>query len=454
MGMFPLLRLDTYTMKLIRLLLVLLLSAGLGACGNGITDTVDSGAPIDDGSDLSADQEEPIGTGAFVAFESLDFSYADNSVVNLLFRARDQRGEAMDTLALSDLQILEDGTAVDGAESLQSMLPKESLPYVLQTAIVMDISASIDSQELAQMTSAVRGLIANSGNSNGLLARQRVALYTFDSTIRRVVSFTDDEEVLNLALDSVRASGTLSTDLYGSVEYVSKDINYRYGVNDIVEGAIILITDGRDTANRVSETQALAAAEGVAVFTVGVGQDADNNALYALGSEGYESAATYDALYQALQAIQLRLERWLGSLYNLNYASPKRRASGDIANSDHEFELRAYDNSNADTDSSKLLHTFNAYNFNEVRATVSISGPRTINVGQTESYIADTRWGGQTPSIYNWSVSGDGCILKASAGATARVNAVQAGGCQLLAVDTAHSTSTTLLIEAENVRLD
>lgn len=452
-------------MKLKQLLIILLLSAGLVACGNGITDTAEDGGnntPADDGGaagdDNSGggtdDDNVPVGTGAYVAFESLDFSYADNSVINLLFRARDLRGEPMDTLGLTDLQILEDGAAVDRSESLQSLLPEGSLPYVLQTAIVMDISASIDSQELAQMKSAVRGLIASSGSSVGLLSRQRVALYTFDSSTRRVVSYTNDEEVLNLALDSVRSSGNLSTDLYGTVQYVASDINYRYSVNEIVEGAIILITDGRDTANRVTQAQALAAADGVAVFTVGVGQDADNSALSALGSEGTESAATFDELYQALQAIQLRLERWLGSLYNLNYASPKRRASGEISNSDHQFELRAANNSNSDSSTSRLRHTFNAYNFSEVRPVISISGPRTINVGQTESYIADTRWGGDTPSIYSWSVSGDGCVLKASAGATARVNAVQAGGCQLLAVDTAHSTSTTLIIEAENVNLD
>ena len=441
-------------MKLIRLAIVLLLSTGLVACGNGITDTqVDSGLSADGGGDTS-DPGDTVGDGQHAAFESLDFSYADNSVVNLLFRARDQRGEPLDTLALADLQILEDGAPLDVAESLQALLPKASLPYVLQTAIVMDISASIDFQELALMTAAVRGLIASSDSSTGLLARQRVALYTFDSSVRRVVSFTDDEKVLGLALDSVRTSGTLSTDLYGAVQYVANDINNRYSTNSIVEGAIILITDGRDTANRVSEAQALAAAEGVAVFTVGVGQDADANALYALGSEGSESAANYDALYQALQAIQLRLERWLGSLYNLNYASPKRRAAGAIGNSEHEFQLRVDNNSNAEGDSNKITHTFNAYNFNEVRATVNISGPRTINVGQTESYVADTRWGGQTASIYSWSISGEGCTLKASAGATARVQAVQAGGCQLLAVDTAHSTSTTLIIEAENVRLD
>ncbi len=443
-------------MTLIRLFLFISLSTVLVACGNGITDTASNGNSLsNDGSgDAGSGGALPEGDGAYVAFESLDFSYADNSVVNLLFRARDQRGEPLDTLYLSDLQILEDGAAVSADESLQALLPEDSLPYVLQTAIVMDISASIDAQELAQMITAVRGLIANSGSSTGLLSRQRVALYTFDSTVRRVVSFTDDEAVLNLALDSVRTSGTLSTDLFGAVQYVANDINNRYSVNDIVEGAIIVVTDGRDTANRVSQAQALAAIEDVAVFTVGVGQDVDANALAALGNEGSESAASYDALFQALQAIQLRLERWLGSLYNLNYASPKRRAEGGISNSDHEFQLRVVNNSNSNAATGELTHTFNAYNFSEVRATVSISGPRSINVGQTESYIAETRWSGQNLSIYSWSVSGEGCVLKASAGATARVNAVQAGSCQLLAVDTAHSTSTTLLIEAENVRLD
>lgn len=437
-------------MKLIRLFFILLLSTWLVACGNGITDTASAPeTPVDDG-----DPTEPVGDGTYVAFESLGFDYADNSVLNLLFRARDQYGEPMDALSLSDLHILEDGAPLDVAESLQALLPKESLPYILQTAIVMDVSASIDAQELALMMTAVRGLIASSGSSGGLLARQRVALYTFDSSVHRVVSFTDDEAVLNLALDSVHASGTLSTDLYGAVRHVANDISYRYSSSEIVEGAIILITDGRDTANRVTEEQALAAIEGVTVFTVGVGEDADIATLQVLGSEGSEEAVSYDALYQSLQAIQLRLNRWLGSLYNLNYASPKRRASGAIGSSDHVFELRAENNSNGEAGTAKLTHDFNAYNFSEVRATVSISGPRTINVNRTETFIAETRWGGQTPSIYSWSVSGGGCILKASAGATARVSAVQAGVCQLLAVDTAHSVSTTLSIETENVRLD
>lgn len=436
-------------MKPFPTIITALLCAGLWACGNGITETTTGG-----GGGPAGDDNPPVGDGPHVAFESLDFSYADNSVINLLFRARDAIGEPRDDLQLSDLQILEDGAPLDEAESLQALLPKASLPYVLQTAVVMDTSASIDATELALMTAAVRGLIADSGTSAGLLSRQRVALYTFDGAVRRVVGFTDDETVLGLALDSVRTSGTLSTDLYGAVRTVARDINYRYSSSAIVEGAIILITDGRDTANRVTEAQALAATEGVAVFTVGVGQDADTRALGELGNEGSERADSYDELYQALQAVQSRLKRWLGSLYNLNYASPKRRAAGEVGNSDHRFTLRARDNANGDASTAALEHSFNAYNFSEVRPTISISGPRTINVGQIESYVAETRWGGSTPSLYSWSVSGDGCILKADYGATARVQAVQAGGCQLLAVDTAHSTSTTLILQAENVRLD
>jgi len=430
--------------------LTLAIGALLASCGNGISDTASNGGF---GGDLSK-PEIPVGDGIYVAFEDLDFSSADNSVMSVLFRARDFSGAPLDGLGLADLQILEDDEPLDTAESLQTLLPKNALPYTLQTAIVMDVSASIDQQELSQMTSAVRAILSSQGGSGGLLTRQRVALYTFDSSAKRVVGFTDDEEVLGVALDSVTTSGTMSTDLYGALQFVSRDMSFSYTNANIVEGAIILITDGRDTANRVSMAQALSATKDAAVFTVGVGQDADVDALQQLGSEGFASASSFLALNASLDDIQQQLRRWLGSLYSLSYASPKRRAAGSSNASDHYFSLRAIDNSNANKNTAQIRRKFNSYNFSEVSPTVTISGARSINVGQTESYVAETRWSGNSTSQYVWSVSGLGCTLKSSFGATARVVAVQSGECQVLALDTVNASSTKLLVVAEDVRLD
>lgn len=444
-------------MKLTRPILLITFSMLLSACGNGITDTVEGAATpeIIEEDDADSDPGLPVGDGAYVAFESLDFSYSDNSVVEALFRTRDLHGEPLDSLGLSDFEVLEDTHAVSRGETLLGFVPVSSLPYELLTAIVLDVSASTDAQELAQVTRAISEFIGSSErNINSLISRQRVGIYTTDSAVRRVVSFTDDKQVLELALDSVQVSAASSTDLYGAVQRAANDIDERYVANSIVEGAIILITDGRDSADRVSAAQAVAASRGLAVFSVAVGPDADTAGLRTLASEGLESAPDYYSVASSVQAVQSRLLRWLGSVYKLNYASPKRRAEGATENSEHAFELRAVDNSNSNAETARLQHTFNASRFGEVRAVVSIAGPQSITVGQTESYIAETRWGGQTASIYSWSISGQGCVLKASFQATARVTAVQEGNCQLLAVDTAHSAATTLSVDAQNTRLE
>lgn len=444
-------------MKLTRLIIPITFSMLLSACGNGITDTVEAAAapvPVQD-DDVDGDPGLPVGDGAYVSFESLDFSYGDNSVVEALFRTRDQHNEPLDSLSLSDFDVLEDAQALNSAESLLGFVPVSSLPYELQTAIVLDVSASTDAQELAQMTRAISEFIASSErNINSLISRQRVAIYTADSAVRRVVSFTGDQQVLELALDSVQVSAASSTDLYGAVQRAANDIDERYLSNSIVEGAIILITDGKDNADRVTAAQAMAASRGLAVFVIAVGEGTDTTDLQGIATEGLESVPDYYSVIRGVQAVQSRLLRWLGSVYKLNYASPKRRAEGAASNSDHSFELRAVDNSNSNADTARLLHTFNASRFGEVRAVVSITGPQSITVGQTESYIAETRWGGQVGSIYSWSISGQGCVLMASFQATARVTAVQQGNCQLLAVDTAHSAATTLSVDAQSTRLE
>lgn len=430
-------------MNLRRLLLLVLLSWLMASCGNGIDQA---------GNALERDSVEPAGVeagdGDWVALHELSVEYSSNSIGQIRFQALDRDDMPFDGLMADAFSIYEDDVLLDPADTLAVLDAFQDLSGQLDTVLLLDVSASLQANQLERLRNAVRSALIDNEPERGMLPGQRIALYTFDSRVRRIVNFTDDRELLNRALDNTARSASPSSNLYGAVAEAVTATDPELGGDVMRAVSVVVITDGPDTANRLLLSEAIRLIGDKQVYTVGVGEGADASSLLRLGTAGSILVSDYEAVEGALLTVRARQLRRLGSYYELRYASPKRRALGERENSDHRAVLRVVENANTGLDSA-ISASFNSYDFSEVQPEVRIQGDRILNVGETAQFSARTDWADGVGSSYSWSVSGQGCSILAADVSSTQVLGLQRGACQLLAVDVSASVSASVALSVE-----
>lgn len=127
--------------------------------------------------------------------------------------------------------------------------------------LALDVSGSMQGAPLDATRAAARSLI------EGLGPQDRVALLAFNQQVTWVQEFTSDRATLIKALDGLSASG--DTAFNDALHAAGR----RMGALPAGRRAIIMLTDGEDTASATAFTQALSTAQGsnTPVFTVGFG---------------------------------------------------------------------------------------------------------------------------------------------------------------------------------------
>ncbi|GEM_PF-5418312 len=134
---------------------------------------------------------------------------------------------------------------------------------------------------------------------------------------------------------------------------------------------MILITDGSDTQASSTLQQALTDIGTKKVYTVGLGDEQDKDALKQLGTADYYELSDYSELAQKFEDIQKDIEAYANSFYWLYYKSPKR---GDNV---HELTLKVPENKNTG-DNTMITDTFYSTGFESVKPELAING-----VGET-----------------------------------------------------------------------
>lgn len=112
------------------------------------------------------------------------------------------------------------------------------LPVVV--TLLMDISGSMQGKPLEDAKAAAKIFIQRAEPAD------RIAVVSFSSTVNRVADFTDDKAQLNNAIDSLEAGG--ETAVYDAL-LDSLDAGQR---EKIEHQSVILLSDGADTASKVS----------------------------------------------------------------------------------------------------------------------------------------------------------------------------------------------------------
>lgn len=395
---------------------------------------------LDDGASAPPSLGSPInnsGTSRFVQLEKLNFSAELPSIISILFRARDQFGNALAGLQTSDFVVTEDELPITTSETSLSIVPHDELPFTLRTVIMIDVSSSILPADLNKVTNAIRGLLVDDAGDSRLLPQQEIALYTFDDTITTVKDFSSNTDSLLDALDTIQPAIAITpTDLYGAIITGAAQWENSFDLTQISQGSLIVITDGSDTAGKHTFQDAASAIVGKSVYTLGVGDNVSPAVLESLGNAGSFSLRSFDQLQSAFETITRQVVDTANSFYYLHYASPKRRAEGEVSNSDHSIELSVVSNANTAADST-IVDTFNSAEFSNVQAQVIIAGQAQLEVLQSATYRARTRWAPTPTSVYQWEVTSDSgaCTISVVSDVSVTVTGANPGSCTISATD-------------------
>lgn len=410
----------------------------LASCSSGIDRDNDSSSGGSNTPTGGLDDDAPV-DASYVELEMIDHTSEKPSIVSVLFKAINKNDQPIDSLTIDNFEIREDGNLLPSSESASAIIPRIFLPNITDTVVMLDVSSSISDNDLANMKQAVNELVRDPGTGvSRLFPGQRVAIYTFNDSVYKVKGFSASPSHIVTALESVELPISITpTDLYGAVITGIGLWEDKESISELHNGAIILITDGTDTAGRNTlSSTAKAIGEDKKVFMIGVGEEINQDALEELGTAGFYTVSSFDELGNVLSSIRERMRRTSNSYYTLQYASPKRAAAGKVSNSDHEFEISLVDNDNSKS-SGRIDGEFNSYDFSNVTARVMIGGPRQMESGQSATFVAESFWETSSPS-YSWQISGD-CELNSNEGNKISVTATNSGSCRLSATDLANN---------------
>lgn len=274
--------------------------------------------------------------------------------VRVLFQVTDFDRKGFAGLEDDQLDVFENGHLVDLEGDVR--LAPDSIPYQLKTVLVLDISKSIEGF-VPNIKAACKSLIDKK------LEDQEIAIYTFDNKVNRIVPFTKNADVLYAAIDGIEETDlTGSTNLYEAIIEAADEWNDIYTVNTLVDGSMVVFTDGRHNAiPSITIEHALTATEGKKVFIAALQSvDLDEVALKQIAGnqERYfkaDDVASLETMFTNIQEEILGISR---SVYYMYYTSP----ISDPSPYTNDLMLEISGNQNRGSDAS-IITTFNSEGF-------------------------------------------------------------------------------------------
>lgn len=318
-------------------------------------------------------------------------------IVNILFQVIDMNGIGVDNLTESDFELLEDGVKIDPAESELRIFKKNQTPYEFKTILMIDNSTSL-APHLDQVKNAALDFI------NNLITGQKVAIYLFSEEAVLIQDFTDNVSLLTSAINSI-SIGFATTNLYGAIITGASRMEDTFGVDNIVQSAMIVFTDGKDTQGSHTYSEAVGAVSGKRVYTVGLGTNIDPDVLNTLGTAGFYSLASVSELSATFLTIGQELDKYSNSFYWLKYRSPKR------GNFEHTLTLQIVNNKNTGT-GSFIYDTFSSAGFFSIDPGMyfnsSSSNPEGVDtvylfIGSGSQVVKASSYLYTNPPAYSWS---------------------------------------------------
>jgi hypothetical protein len=256
------------------------------------------------------------------------------STVALFFTVDDCWGRPFVGLTQSDFSVLENGSAISPAESSATILQRNGLQVF--ASLLIDMSEST-THLLPSVIQGAKAFVNKLQVEKSLPVHIDIQLFAGEATVTEWQAPTLDTATLLSRLDALTTftpADRRSTNLNGAVvegltriaaaEAAFRDRNYG---GAFTTGYLVLFTDGKDTAARVTES-AVTSAEGSSpdqAIAVGLQSlEYDPVALGKIAPNGVITAADEAQLSTAFATLANRMEGQISRSYLLGYCSPKR----------------------------------------------------------------------------------------------------------------------------------
>ena len=217
----------------------------------------------------------------------------------------------------------------DGIRQELSLFTHENLPISL--AILIDTSASMQ-EKLPQARAAGSRFIKT------LRPQDDAQIVQFNDRSTVLQDFTNDHALLDAALNKTDAAGP--TALYNSLYVALKDLSKQKKTAELRRRAVIVLSDGEDTASLVTDEQVmeLARQSEIAIYPVSLrpsrsqdrGRMAFSQAEHILTSLARETGGQvfFPQSLSELDSVYDRIAEELRTQYSLGYVSSNARRDG------------------------------------------------------------------------------------------------------------------------------
>lgn len=264
--------------------------------------------------------------------------------VSVFFKVNTTQSEPVAGLTSNNFRILERGQNDDCFNEISSLEASASISsnaqvFVTTTFLILDLSNSVLAASLDEVKMASNSFI-NSVMPATPVASNQMGIYWFDGedTLHELQAPTPEAIVLQQAINSITPdiSNDPSTDLYGAVikatSLASTTLESFEAQDIIAASSVVLFTDGTDQAARFTEEEALSsvnnADENITFFTIGLGQEIDQEILQNIGVDGNAFTDDSENLITVFNEISNTVSGQANSFYLFEYCSPKRDGSG------------------------------------------------------------------------------------------------------------------------------
>ncbi len=244
-------------------------------------------------------------------------------VTNLDVSVREGRNYVGD-LTQNDFAVYEDGVRQD-----LSLFVHERLPISL--VIMLDVSASMSTKLPIAQKAAARFLAI-------LQPGDKAEVVSFNSRVTTLADFTEDRSALEAAIARTESSG--ATALHNALYVALKEQARQKTPGQLRRRAIVLLSDGEDTASLVTDEQIidLARKTEVGIYAISLRQErrldtalqSFSQAAYLLTTLAQESGGRvyFPSSLSELDEVYGRIAEELRTLYSIGYLSNNKKHDG------------------------------------------------------------------------------------------------------------------------------
>ena len=245
-------------------------------------------------------------------------------VINLNVSVTDARGRYITDLTKNDFAVFEDGVRQE-----LSIFNHEDIPISL--VLMIDTSASMDEKLPTARAAAIRFV-------GTLRPQDNAQVMQFNDRTTILQDFVADHDALDSAIGRTEAAGP--TALHNALYVALKELEKQKTQGELRRRAIVLLSDGEDTASLVSDDQVLDLARKTEINIYAISlrprRMQDRNAVKFSQAAHLLTALTQDTGGQVhfpnslseLDAVYDRIAEELRTQYSLGYVSNNGRRDG------------------------------------------------------------------------------------------------------------------------------